>query len=247
MSLRAHLTLCKCITVVMASALASQAGAVIIAPTIAAGGAGVSFSNEFSNREVVNIVNGSGITGPVTASSVHTGGPGVSPNGIMWHTGSGTTGFVTFDLGTTYGQVREALVWQFAEGTGTPNNFDRGTASMNIFVSSDSDVTTATFNQITGPGTGGSFNLPIHPTSQVGVNAVVLPLSSAQDVRLVQFDILSNHGDPGFVGLSEVRFEGRITPIPEPSSGLMLATGAIAATAVIRRRRSRNPGINEAA
>jgi len=207
--------------------------AALINPTLA-GGAGVGFSSEFNNREAVHVVDGSGITGTVTVSSVHEGGPGVSPDGIMWHTGSGTTGFLVFDLGEEFDLLRTAYVWQFAEGTGSPNNFDRGVATMNISFSSDPNPLTATFTQIVGPGPGGVFELPIHPAAQVGVFAEVLDLSNTKGARLVRFDILTNHGDPGFVGLSEVRFAG-IANVPEPSSSLLLGAGI--AGLVLRRGR----------
>ena len=110
----------------LAFAAQSAAALELIYPTLA-GGVGVGFSQQHdSGRHAVNVVNGSGITGTATPSSIHQGD--ISPDGIMWHTNGSPTGFIVFDLGAQWYKVNTAHIWQFSE----VNNLNRGTQLLNI-------------------------------------------------------------------------------------------------------------------
>jgi len=105
----------------------------------------------------------------------------------------------------------------------------RGANSVDISVASS----------IGGTFTGlGNFTFAVAPGTTNTDFGQVIDLSSfpaANDVRLVRFDILTNHGgDNSFAGLSKVRFDGSV--IPEPASISLLA---IAFSGLLRRRRAR--------
>jgi hypothetical protein len=79
-----------------------------------------------------------------------------------------------------------------------------------------------TFNQATGS-----------ETTDFGQVVNLASLAAANNVRLVRFDILSNHGgDNEFAGLSEIRFDG--TFIPEPGAAALMA---LTLAGLLRRRR----------
>jgi len=77
----------------------------------------------------------------------------------------------------------------------------------------------------------GTFNLDIAP-GVADIDFSKLLALDEWDVRYVQFNILSNYGDPSHTGLSEVQFHG--VPIPEPVTLTLLALGGLA---LLRRRR----------
>lgn len=184
------------------------------------------------NRAASYLVDGGGGVDFDEVAGTHT----VTPDGSMWlNNGTFTTpndpnapgAIITFDLGGNY-DLDFVTVWNYNEFLpGRPDLLQRGANAVEILVST-SEV---------GPFTSlGNFNFTIAP----GVNNVdfgqdidVSSLAGSDDVRLVQFNITSNHGgDNNFVGLSEVRFDGVV--IPEPATALLAVFGL--AGIFIRRR-----------
>lgn len=109
--------------------------------------------------------------------------------------------------------------------------------SFRIQVSSDTDLASALWTDL-----GGTFTAPRAPT-EVLVNtppsynepAHFIPFSiTAEDVRLVRINVVSNYGSTGWVGLSEVRFDAVLVPEPE---ALLLAVAGLAGALGGRRGR----------
>lgn len=182
------------------------------------------------NRLAVHTVDGSGFepNGPGT----HT----TSPNNTMWlSNGTFTTpndpigafpnSYIEFNLGDNY-VLESFTVWNYNEATS--QLFTRGANLVNISVASEVG---GTFTSL------GNFNFNIAPGANnvdFGQSIDLSSFAAAEDVRLVRFDILSNHGgDNNFVGLSEVRFFG--TVVPEPSSATLIGLSGL--MLLLRRRR----------
>ena len=162
------------------------------------------------NRRADFVVDGSGF---------ESGGPGThstAPDGTMWLSNGTFAGgtdpigpfpnsSIEFNLGGNY-DLLSLTVWNYNElaaGLST-----RGAKDVTISVASSvggdfSSLGTFIFDQ--APGDGGlDFG-----------QFIDLSNLQADNVRLVRFDITSNHnGDNNFVGLSEVRFAGLVTSEP---------------------------------
>ena len=148
-----------------------------------------SASSTYSGRNVVNIINGSGLNG---SPSLH----GEQTNENAWMSDrNDTTGWLIFDLGSTY-TLTSTDVWQY----GHSNVHPRGVKNFQILSSINGTdytfVANATLQEVEiTPNAAESF-------------------SFATDARYIKFDIQSNHGDGAFTGLSEVQFNGSPVPLP---------------------------------
>ena len=143
----------------------------------------------------------------------------VVPDGHMWLSANGDEDpWVLFDLGDRY-RLETIKIWNYNEAGALTT---RGVSEFELFVSSDG----LDFRSL------GIFDLDIAPGLDDVDFSELLPLN-AFDVQYVIFDILDNHGDASYVGLSEVHFHGVV--IPEPATIALLALGALAA---LRRRRT---------
>ena len=152
-------------------------------------------------RLAVNTINESGLT---------TDGTGTKHDRVatnMWLSDFETTiadQFITFDLGSeaTY-NLTSFHLWNYNE----QNNTDRSANIVKIEVASsvDSPVWRSVDSDPETPGDQ-NWIFPEAPgsTSYYGVEIDL----SADDVRLIRFDIQTNHGDGDVVGLSEVQFYG---------------------------------------
>lgn len=115
---------------------------------------------------------------------------------------------VVFDLGTNV-DLSAGLIWNYNQTGWTP----RSIRSMNVSVSG-----VGTNGPFT-PVTGSPFTLAQatgwqeEPAQRVSF--------SAANVRAVKFTVNSNWGDPDGVGLSEVRFAGRLHVPPKPNGTLV--------------------------
>lgn len=173
-------------------------------------------------RDDVDAINGAGLPGNIPAMS---GTHGNDTSG-MWMTDGETNGFIIVDLATNY-LVYAIQVWNYNETA--DNNYDRGMKDVEISVSSTSD--TNDLVKLTTDGTGdtdngaGDFLFPAatgdndYPGFEVDLTSLTAP-ALLQGVRLVKIKNTSNHGDPGYVGLSEVQFGGELWS--EPPAGTLI-------------------------
>lgn len=194
-------------------------------------------SSEFPafGRVADNVVNGSRLVGDLHE---WTNGAG------MWHTQLGdfipsesNFAHITFDLGATY-DIDEIRIWNYGEVvTGGSRLFTRrGVKDFRISV-----ATTDTSPSFTAVG---DFTLSRAPIDIRNLYFESESLAvSAAGVRLVRFDIFSDHWNNSFpvgstsdvVGLSEVAFLGTVTSVPEPSSLCFVAVSL--AMACTKRKR----------
>lgn len=176
-------------------------------------------SSEFfsGNRPAENVINGNGFT---EVTGFHSAANGDNINWINDLDSGLPT--ITFDLGDNY-DLNSVKIWNWNTSTTL-------TAGVNGFTISVADSEGGTFSSL------GSFNLAQAPgveTTDFGEVISLSSLADTDDVRLVRFEVTSNHGfDFTLAGLSEVRFDGEA--IPEPSSALFLS---LASFGLLARRR----------
>lgn len=184
------------------------------------------------NRDADYVLDGSGLTG---------GQHGTTPDGTMWlnsgngccgdpadPTSGGTGAVVTFDLGANY-DLTSFHVWNYNEGGGSFRF--RGADDVEILVAS-SDVSPV-FSSIANE----NFAVATGAATYAGemINLI------ASNVRLVRFNITSNHGGGDeFIGLSEIQFEGEETLVPEPASILVWCLLGLVFTTIGWRRWGRS-------
>ena len=137
------------------------------------------------------LIDGSGLTGTGRYAS-HTN---ANATNLFWHSNTPVVvpnQWAEFDLGAVY-HLTNALVWQLAQAGMT----DRGVQKFTISVADD-DYAFSTY----------STNTPLaRATGLANEPAQVVPLVATK-VRYVRFNIETNWGASGIVGLSEVRFDG---------------------------------------
>jgi len=156
------------------------------------------------------MIDGSGLTG-IGRMATHTN---ANAQSLFWHSQTGivvSDQWLEFDLGAEY-RVTNALVWQMAQ----LNLTNRGIRNFTIRVAA-SDHTFSTLS------TGNTLT---QATAAANTPVQVVPLA-AGGVRYVRFEIESNWGAGGIVGLSEVRFE--VAP-PEPSTDIVFAPVGVSAS-----------------
>jgi len=170
---------------------------------------------ESFNRDASMTIDGSGLN--VTIPNSHT----TAPDGNMWlNTGTtnccggisyvgplSTASFVDssprigFDLGAHY-DLNSVRVWNYNESLTL-----RGVNQSNVLVSSDNISYTNPF--------GGAQTLNVAPGANNVDFSQVLNFPAGTQGRFVRIDVLSSHGgDNGFVGLSEVQFNGTLADNP---------------------------------
>lgn len=177
------------------------------------------------DRTPAYTIDGSGFE--TNGSGTHT----TAVEGNMWLT-NGTfrapndplPAHITFDLGANF-DLASTTVWNYNEVTGPGANLtNRGANAVTISVASSAG---GTFTSL------GNFNFTQAPGNDTNDFGQLIDFSSlgADNVRLIRFDITSNHGNTDdFAGLSEVRF----TAVPEPSIAILSALGLLT---LLRRRR----------
>lgn len=172
----------------------------------------VTASSTFRTYNVVNLVNGSGLTG-----SLHNG-----EFENKWLSNLEPTPTLTFDFGSVYA-LWNTVIWNYGGGCcGTERNVDSFTISF-----STDDITYTPF---------GTFSLTNSTTDTFGADTISL----TGNARYVRFNVLSNQGDPDFAGLSEVQFNSLVAgAVPESSTWAMMIAGFGLVGAAARRRRHR--------
>lgn len=159
-------------------------------PGAIVGGIGQRASSAYTpdGRLPVHTVNGAGLVGNAHSTN---------PAGTMWLTAGGdAAGHIEFDLGAVY-SLSSLRVWNYNEATAGLST--RGIATANIDVAtSPGAYSTHLAGQALAkaPGTETDFSESI---AMGGVNA-----------RFVRLDVLTNHGDASFTGLSEIQFDGNL-------------------------------------
>lgn len=183
-------------------------------------------SSNLANRGAINTVNGSGLSvggdaDLATPDQTH-GNVAVSGGvGSMWLTTlNDADPFITFDLGTEY-VVDSFRVWNYNDVQGTNNFTNRGVQNLNILTSTTGNPTpTDSLGAFT-------FNKANGTTTESGQFIQFAPVTA----RYIKFDVNSNFGvDAGttannYFGISEVRFNGTVAPVPEPSTYAMMFLG----------------------
>jgi hypothetical protein len=175
----------------------------IITPT-----AVTSSLSTFGSYSLAHLIDGTGLSA--------TGPTGTVDNNFahMW-LGTGTTGTLTFDLGAKY-SLTDALVWNYNYASGLSRSVDH----MDVLLSDDNVTFTPASSYTMTEGNG---------SSTLSVNDLTLP--GASQARYVKFSLTQNFGDPTYIGLSEVEFEGTVAaPTPEPST---FALGLVALALVL--------------
>lgn len=169
--------------------------------------------DELSN--ISHITDGSGLSSQSFAATHAAATPST-----VW-AGSGTSGSVDFNLHGTY-SLGGLAVWNF-NGVNTV-----GVKDVAIFTSLDG----SNYSLLSGAPT--QFAIGAYGASETAEQFTFSPVTAAY----VRFNITSNWGNSGAVGLSEVGFDGGApsSSVPAPSALALFGIGA--AAAVVRRRRA---------
>ncbi|MCA9247495.1 MAG: PEP-CTERM sorting domain-containing protein [Planctomycetales bacterium] len=230
-----------CAAVAMVFSLASSAHAIMLDGAIGNDGFG-GFDGSITSSARSEQTNG-------RVSEAAMNGAGLDPTG---HQGdddfgnfdnwlaSGTTSWWKVDLGQTY-LLKEALFYNF-NATVAAGNTDRGVQTADIYIydgatepnASNFDISNSAFNN-----TGWTLFSAGHTFTQApggdNYNTPDLINFAGVAARFVAFDITSNYGDGGFVGIGEVQFFEAV--VPEPSTALLLGLGLVGLS--LRRNRSK--------
>ena len=145
--------------------------------------------SNYSGRLPEDSVNGSGLSNGAHNTSTND----------MWMTESGDAlGYIVYDLGAQY-QLTSLHLWNHNQ----PNYTKRGVKEVELLVDSAPDgnsfVSVGNFMVGQAPGQDGYMGERVDLFALFGT----APL---KDVQLVKFQIVSNHGDGGYSGISEVQF-----------------------------------------
>jgi hypothetical protein len=184
----------------------------------------VTASSSFADPSTaaVNTINGSGLSFALNTGDAI---PGTYPthtsvDNNIWHTAVGVlTPTITFDLGSNY-NVTGFHLWNFQQAN---PGISRGVQTANILGSLDGiSFTTLISNQ--------TFTQASGLSTYTGENYTL----SVSNTRYIRFDVLSNYGDTGVTGLSEVRFTGSV--VPEPGTYGMLGCGLLLLIMLVRRK-----------
>ena len=188
-------------------------------------------------------INGTGI--------LHTGGSAADPNNYAHTFGTNAFGddfnfladinptegnWFKVDLGRTY-TLQDAFFFNFNPDAseGGLNNEDRGVATADIWYlnaafdhNDNSDGNASAFISTGWTQLGSTTNFTIAPEGDVNQTVPDVINFGNVPARFVALDILSNHGDAGFVGFGEIQFFA--VPIPEPSVELVVIEDTLGAT-----------------
>ncbi len=207
----------------LALLLASPVQAALIKPDFIAGVTAVNSQPPFSSSfDIGLVVDNSGMSDagdPGDPAATH-----LALNQDQYVSAAISPAMVTdFTLPSTF-RLSHIVIWNGHQGFAT----NRGINDVEILTSTD-----------------GGVSLVSHGMISVG-EATLVALGSggpdhiealAANANFVRFDITSNHGDPTFVSLREVRFYG--TLVPEPSTAILLGLGLVGVASLSGRRTGR--------
>lgn len=186
-------------------------------------------TDNYGSRVPAHTIDGSGLSGPGPWQEHTSGGSGNTPlidASMYLSNGSDPTPTITWNLGSTF-SLTGFHVWNYNEGYngGAPGDFtSRGIQVADVQVSNS--PTFASFTDL------GNMTLARAPGLDT-YTGETLTFGSAVSGQYVRFVTQSNYGDPGFTGLSEIRFIGT----PEPGSLVLCSLGAVGLLLAARRRR----------
>ena len=188
-------------------------------------------------------INGSGI--------VHTGGSAADPNNYAHAFGTNAFGdtynfladlnpvegnWFKVDLGQTY-ELQDAFFFNFNPDAseGGLNNEDRGVATANIWYldaaadpNANNDGNDSAFIPTGWTQLGTTSNFTIAPTGDANQTVPDVITFGGVNARFVALDMLTNHGDGGFIGFGEIQFFA--VPIPDPPIDLVVIEDTLGAT-----------------
>jgi hypothetical protein len=179
-----------------------------------------------ATRNIGETIDNSGLSG-TGASVTETHSVNSDNNGPYWLSASGDNAaeVLTFDLGATY-DVDTIHQWVYTRGGET----DRGLQTFDMSFSTNGGIS---YGATVSAASLGMANFS-EPTANP-LPAQTRTFTEQTGVTHIRFSNITNFGDGNFIGLSEIKFEGDLTVIPEPSSIALFALGGLGL--FIRRRR----------
>jgi hypothetical protein len=212
-----------CAALALTVGLGVAANAAIIVP-ITATSTGTSTQNGDAGTALVNLVNGSGLSGTPIDDQGNAGGITHGTDlSQLWVTANNGSDFfepapgtvqIDFDLGGSY-DLTDSYIWGYGY-------FGTSNSASAITVSYSTDGTTFSNAE--------DITLPSGTVTEAQ-SSTLNALAGATHVRFLLTD---NLGSGDRVGLGEVRFGGTAA-VPEPSSAALLGLGGIAL--ILRRRK----------
>lgn len=213
-----------CAALALTVGLGAAANAAIITP-ITATSTGTSVQNGDAGTALVNLVNGSGLSGTPIDDQGNAGGIThgtelsqlwvTSANGPDFFEPAPGTVQIDFDLGGSY-DLTDSYIWGYGY-------FGTSNSASAITVSYSTDGTNFSNAE--------DITLPSSTVTDAQSNTLNA-LAGSTHVRLLLTD---NLGAGDRVGLGEVRFGGTVSAVPEPSSAALLGLGGVAL--ILRRRK----------
>jgi hypothetical protein len=193
--------------------------AILITPT------GASSTTEIgATRNIGETIDNTGLSGTgISVTETHSVNSGNSGSYWLSASGGNAAEVLTFDLGAAY-NVDTIHQWLYTR-TGEE---DRGIQTFDIAFSTDNGVSYTAAVSAASLGMSNFTEATIEP-----LPAQTRTFTEQTGVTHIRFSNITNFGDPNFIGLSEIKFEG--TLVPEPSSTALLGLGALGL--IIRRRR----------
>jgi hypothetical protein len=212
--------------------------AAVVVPSAVVASSQYDFGPGIDTRGALSTIDGSGLSGSGSIlTQKHNGlADVVTGAGHMWLSNNVVTPTITFDLGSSQ-TIERLYIWNYAEDSGNgggADETDRGVATFRLLADNSATPTTVIGGTLSLAKAvrvpGGTYNsLGYNELFNEGVQTITL--GAPVTARYFTFDVLTNHGDSGFSGLSEVRFD----TVPEVSSISILGTGLIGL--MVRRRR----------
>ena len=220
--------------VVMVAAIALLAGAARAA-TIVTPTAATSTTTIGSPRTIDKTIDGTGLSGGGTSGDIlsETHSPNNSNTGPYWLSASGAPSRdEVLDFTIVKSDIDAIHHWVYTRNGET----DRGLKTFDISFSTDDGVT---FPTKISAATLGDFSGPPPVADLLPQTKTFALQSGVTDIRLSN---LVNFGDPSYIGLSEVRFGGPDSEVPEPATLVLATLGLLGLGGYVRSGRVKSRG-----